>query len=636
MNEQLKIIITAQIDKLKQNVEKAQKEVKTFKEQVQKASKDVDKHFQNMGASIASFAKAAVTGLAAAGAALLALGASTQEYRNEQAKLTTAFEAAGSSAAQATETYNDLYRVLGDSGQAVEAAGHLAKLTTEEQALAEWTNICQGVYATFGDSLPIESLTEAANETAKTGELTGALADALNWAGVSEDAFAESLAACTTEAEREQLIRDTLNGLYSEAAATYEQNNAQVLAQNEAQGKLQATMAALGEAVAPVITAFTNFANEALAAVTPYIQQLAENYMPVLQEALSTVSETLGTVMGYLVDNWEIVLAVAGVITGIATAIGIYNAVAAVKAAMAAVEATSVWGLVAAYTAQAAAMVVALAPYLLIVAAIAAVIAIIVLCVKHWDEIKETVTKVWQSIKQKTEEAVNKVVAKFNEMKQKAAEKIQAIKDAVVGKFNEIKTNITNAINNAKTALTTGFSNMVSGAKNYLSSLVSGVREKFESIVGSIRDKMNSAKSTIKSIIDAIVGFFTGASFKWPSIPMPHFSISPSGWKISDLLEGSIPKLGISWYAKGGVFDKPTLFMGNGGLSGLGENGAEAVVPLEKNTEWMNKLAAMLSERMGSGQNIVLQVDGKTFAQISCDSINELTRQRGSIPLRLM
>jgi len=59
--------------------------------------------------------------------------------------------------------------VLGDSGQATEAAGHLAKLTTEEQALAEWTTICEGVYATFGDSLPIESLTEAANETAKTG-----------------------------------------------------------------------------------------------------------------------------------------------------------------------------------------------------------------------------------------------------------------------------------------------------------------------------------------------------------------------------------------------------------------------------------------------------------------------------------
>ena len=117
---------------------------------------------------------------------------------------------------------------------------------------------------------------------------------------------------------------------------------------------------------------------------------------------------------------------------------------------------------------------------------------------------------------------------------------------------------------------------------------------------------------------------------------MPHFGISPSGWKIGDLLKGSIPKLSISWYENGGIFDKPTLFgYGNGMLGGLGENGAEAVVPLEKNTKWLDKIAERLAGKTGSTP-IVLQVDGKTFAQISCDSINDLTRQRGSIPLKLV
>ena len=78
--------------------------------------------------------------------------------------------------------------------------------------------------------------------------------------------------------------------------------------------------------------------------------------------------------------------------------------------------------------------------------------------------------------------------------------------------------------------------------------------------------------------------------------------------------------------AQGGVVDSATLAM-------IGENGKEAVVPLENNLEWLNKLAGMLNERMGGNTPIVLQVDGKTFAQISCDSINQLTRQRGSIPL---
>lgn len=81
-------------------------------------------------------------GAAAAVTALAGVSAATAEYRENQAKLTTAFESAGGSAEDAKETYNDLYRVLGDNDTATEAAAHLAKLTTEEKALSEWTNIC--------------------------------------------------------------------------------------------------------------------------------------------------------------------------------------------------------------------------------------------------------------------------------------------------------------------------------------------------------------------------------------------------------------------------------------------------------------------------------------------------------------
>lgn len=104
-------------------------------------------------------------------------------------KLETAFTTSGHSATTAKDTYNTLNSVLGDSDVAVEAANHLAKLTDNQKDLNTWTDICTGVFATFGDSLPIEGLTEAANETAKTGQLTGVLADALNWAGVNEDEF---------------------------------------------------------------------------------------------------------------------------------------------------------------------------------------------------------------------------------------------------------------------------------------------------------------------------------------------------------------------------------------------------------------------------------------------------------------
>ena len=168
-NEELKVIISAEIDDLKQGIQEAQGEIEGF-------SKKSESHFGKFGKAIGTAGKAigtAVVGIAgavAAGAAAIGnLSASTEEYRVAQSKLTTAFESAGSTAEQATETYNGLYRVLGDGDVAVEAANHLAQLTQDQQSLSEWTDICQGIYATFGDSLPIEGLTEAANETAKTG-----------------------------------------------------------------------------------------------------------------------------------------------------------------------------------------------------------------------------------------------------------------------------------------------------------------------------------------------------------------------------------------------------------------------------------------------------------------------------------
>ena len=635
MNEALKIIISAEISKCVENVNKAKQTINEFKQQVAEAKKNVDENFKKMGDGIKSGLAIGAKAIAAAGAALLALGASTTEYREAQAKLISTFEKAGGSAEQAKTAYNDLYRVLGDTGQATEAAAFLAKLTTDEKELAEWTTICQGIYSEFGESLPIEGLTEAANETAKVGTVTGSLADALNWAGINEDAFNEKLAACNDEAERERLIRETLNGLYANSAAEYEKNNAQVLAQRDAQAKLQETTAKLGEAVAPVITAFTSFASDALAIVTPYIQELSEKYMPVLQETLEKVGAALQVAFEWVSQHKELLAVIAGVITGLVLSIGLYNTVAAVKAAMDAAQVTTLGALVAAYAAQAVAMIAAIAPYVLIVAAIAAVIAIIVLCVKHWDTIKAAVGKAWDWIKQKTQQTVEAVVNWFNNLMAKTKAIFDSIKQIVVAIFESIVSNIKNKIETAK--------NIISNVAKLIKAIFTGdfgaARDAalniFESLKNGIKNKIESAKNTVKAVIDAIKGFFK-FKFEWPKIPMPHFGIKPSGWKVGDLLKGSIPKLSIDWYAEGGVFDNPTLFSHGGGmLGGLGEDGAEAIVPLEKNTEWLDRIAEMLNEKQGA-QPIVLQVDGKTFAQISVDSINQLTRQRGSLALNLV
>ena len=230
----------------------------------EKTEKKLSKSFGKIGGAALKFGKIAAGAAVAVGGAMVAVAENTREYRTEMGKLEAGFISAGHTATAAKNTYSELAAVLGDTGQAVEASNHLAKLVDNEKDLQKWTDICTGVYATFGASLPIEGLTEAANETAKTGALTGGLADALNWAGVSEDEFQESLDKCSTEQERQALITETLNGLYSEAAKNYKEVNKDVLDANKAQGKLEEGMAAVGAIVEPVITKFKYFAGTVL------------------------------------------------------------------------------------------------------------------------------------------------------------------------------------------------------------------------------------------------------------------------------------------------------------------------------------------------------------------------------------
>ena len=539
MSEELKVVISADTQQFQKNVESAKKEIENFTKKSKVSFGEINTEFQKYGDACKKGLGIAAGAIAGAATALLALSGTTEEYRNQQAMLTTAFETAGATAEVAKNTYNDLYRVLGDNGQAVEAAQHLAALTNEEAALAEYTTICQGVFATFGESLPLEGLTEAINHTTNLGEVQGVLADALEWSGISVDTFNAQLAACNTEAEREALIRNTLNGIYGEAAANYENTNAKILAQNDANRKMTDALAALGDAMEPVNTMLTELGAEILADLTPYIQDFAAKYLPKIKEVLADVGEKIGIAITWIADNWEFLTTLGGILLGVATAISVISTVmSVVNAVMAASPVTWI--------------------VLGIVAAVAALTAAIILCVKNWDKIKQTVSNV-----------------------------CSAIGNTVSNIFNGIKTTISNV--------------------------------------------MEGAKTVVKNCIDKIKGFF---KFEWslPKLKMPHISITGK-FSLSPL---RVPKFGISWYQKGGVFDNTTLFgYGNGLIGGLGENGAEAVVPLEKNTQWLDRIANMLVEKQGGNQPIYLTVDGKVFAQLACDSINSLTKQRGSIPLKL-
>lgn len=230
------------------------------------------------------------------------LDEATEEYREAMGKLNTAFEAAGFNADTAKNAYEDFYRILGDTDTATEASQLLAKLIDNEEDIAKWTEIAAGVYGTFGDALPIEGLIEAANETAKTGKVTGVLADALNWAGINEDKFNEQLEFSSDAGYRANMIMAQLTHTYGDAADAFYKNNEVLIESREVQMQLDETQAALGESVADLKNKFFDLFGPALIEGMKLAEIALEGVAWVVEkigQALDWLGQKISDVIGF-------------------------------------------------------------------------------------------------------------------------------------------------------------------------------------------------------------------------------------------------------------------------------------------------------------------------------------------------
>ena len=436
----------------------------------------------------ADFAKG-LAGIGAVGGAALAgmfgLANETAEFQEDMGKLATAFEDAGHSAETANAVYTDMVGILGETDQSVEAANHLAALTSNTQELSEWGTIAAGVYAKWGDSLPLEGLTEAANHTAKLGEVQGPLADALEWAGYSTDEFNAKLAACNSEQERATLITETLNDIYGEAGQAYQENNADLIAQRQAQSDFNAALTELGNVLRPLVTDIMNFGSKLVTALKPHIEWFIAN--------LPTI---------------------APIVAGIATAFLAYSGISAIVSGISAVMTILRDRTLLMAAAQAALnLVMNLNPFVLVATLIAGLVAAFVTAYATSETFR------------------NKVNAAFE------------------------------------------------GVKSVVTTVVNGVKGAISGMATAISNTFNTIKNTISSAISKIKSLF---NFSWslPKPKFPKFNVSGGKAPWGFMGQGSLPRLSISWMAKGGIFDHPTLFATNSGFKGVGEAGAEAVTPI--------------------------------------------------------
>lgn len=271
-----------------------------------------------IGDLIANGIQAAISGIKDLVGELWNLDNATAEYREAQGKLNAAFETAQFGPEAAKRAYSDFYKILGDVDTATEASQLLATLAENERDLSKWTEISAGVFGTFGDALPIEGLIESSNETAKTAKVTGVLADALNWAGISEDAFNDKLAALGTESERNSLIMKTLSETYDDASESFFRNNEEIVKARENQILLDNALATAGETISTIKNSFLTEFSPAISDASEYLSQLADSV---------DWGELASGVGGFL----DVLQLLVPVIAGAATAMIAYKAASSIS-----------------------------------------------------------------------------------------------------------------------------------------------------------------------------------------------------------------------------------------------------------------------------------------------------------------
>ena len=684
MNEELKVIISAETSKLKKGVEDATKSINGFKAQMEKAGKNVDKTFKKAGQAIGKAIKAgckvAIGALATVGTALTGfITASVNSFAEYEQLVGGVEKLFGDSAGTVQKYAQEAYKNAG-----ISANDYMTQITSFSASLisslggdtvkaAEYGNMAindmadnanvfgssmediQNAYQGFAkqnytmlDNLKLgyggtkEEMLRLIEDANKVKEAMGENAD------LTIDSYADVIEAIhlvqnemgitgTTAKEAEGTISGSIamtKSAWQNLMTGLADGNANIPALVE--GVISSATSVL-ENIIPVVKQIIQNIPVAISEISPEAGQAFQTIVdvimgsiPVLQQALETVFNVIVSVINYVRENTGVIIGVASAIGTVVAAIGLYNAVSAVKMAMDAAQVSTLGALISAKLASAAATIAAIAPYVLIVAAIAAVIAIIVLCIKNWDKIKETVINVATAISEKVQEMVQKVSEWFGNMKDAISQKVEEAKTAVVNKFNEIKTGISDKITAVKNTVSSIFEGIKSTISSKVQAAKTTVLSVFDGIKTGITNAINGAKQGVSDAIDKIKGFF---NFSWslPKIKMPHFSITGS----FSLNPPSIPKFGVEWYAKGGVFDSPTLFgYGKGSIGGLGEAGAEAIVPLENNTKWLDRIAERLAAKQGKTP-IVLTVDGKVFAQTCIDTLNQRVRQTGSLELQL-
>lgn len=567
---------------------------------VGEAAEDAGDGFTVAKGAVAGFISNGLTALVGAAkdaiSSVLGLAESTREYRTELAKIETAASEAGASTDYIKKKWQDMGAVLGDEGAVGEGLNNLlaAGYTTEEEMDAI-TKHLEGAAIKWKDTLKFEGLSDGLQETLATGAAVGSFGEMLERSGVDLEKFNEGLEKCKTKADQQNYVLQQLSGLgLADVSAAYREQNKDLIESNKAQARQAELTASLGEKIEPITTKVRNGFNSILEKVLELTEGVdLEAFGEKIDGAFSWITETgipmiTDGVKG-LIDNLPIV----------ATIIGGLTAASAAHTVALWAEAAAQEGLTLAQfagkKAQDALNASMLAnPMSLIILGITALVAGFMYLWKNCEGFRKFWINLWEGIKTAFAASVDWIVQAFHDTVNFFSESA-----ANIGKFfSDMWAGLTNGAKNAWQGIKDTFSKVGQFFKDIFTNAWQGVKNVFSAggkIFDGIKDGIVSAFKTVVNAIIRGINKVVKLPFEGLNGILDKIAgLSIAGIKPFDWLTWRAPVPQLPMLATGGVVRKATAAV-------IGEDGAEAVMPLEKNTGWIKKLAAEIAAQQPQG-----------------------------------